>query len=182
MAYRRRRGWIGAWSAVALGAIYAVPIMLPIAPVNSTLWNITAKIHDNFAEQIGWPEFLKAIATIHHRLPAEERDRAGIFVANYGEAGALNLYGPAYGLPAPISLINSYWYLGYPDPPPEPLIVAGLRPETVHRRFRECRPAGRVTNPYNVLNEETRDHPEIFVCRGLREPWAEFWKKSQRFG
>jgi len=30
--------------------------------------------------------------------------------------------------------------------------------------------AGHVTNRYGVLNEETKDHPDIFVCRGFRKP------------
>jgi hypothetical protein len=43
---------------------------------------------------------------------------AGILAGNYGEAGAINLYGPAYGLPEAMSGINSYWLCGYGDPPP----------------------------------------------------------------
>ncbi|HLN57464.1 MAG TPA: hypothetical protein VK416_02830 [Thermoanaerobaculia bacterium] len=30
-------------------------------------------------------------------------------------------------------------------------------------------------------NEES-ERPEIFVCRGLREPWPEFWRRLRSFG
>ena len=33
-----------------------------------------------------------------------------------------------------------------------------------------------------MLNEESRDHPDIYVCRGLRESWPEFWSKYRHFG
>jgi 4-amino-4-deoxy-L-arabinose transferase-like glycosyltransferase len=41
---------------------------------------------------------------------------------------------------------------------------------------------GQVTNRYGVENEETTDHPDIFVCRGLRRPWSEVWPQFRRFG
>jgi hypothetical protein len=182
MVERHRRGWAAAWAAFVLGAFYAVPIMVPIAPVNSSLWHFTADVHDNFAEQIGWEEFVETVARTHRSLPPEERVRAGIVVANYGEAGALNLYGARYGLPRPISGVNSYWYRGYPDPPPQTLIVTGFRPDSVERHFTNCRPAGKITNRYGVMNEETRDHPEFFVCGPPRKAWAEFWRGFQQFG
>jgi hypothetical protein len=31
-------------------------------------------------------------------------------------------------------------------------------------------------------NEETREHPDIFVCGGPRKPWPEFWKEYQDIG
>ena len=68
-------------------------------------------------------------------------------VRNYGEQGAIEILGPAYHLPPPISGVNSAWLRGYPAPPPSTLIVMG----TVARRCGSdvspsCRLAGHNGN------------------------------------
>ena len=170
------------WAALAAGAVFGGALMLPIAPVNSAWWKATSKVHDNFAEEIGWPELVEKLAEIHAAWPEDERQKLGILAGNYGEAGAVNLYGPAYGLPEAISGINSYWLRGFGRRPPEVLIVVGFSRREAERIFAECEAAGRITNRYGVENEETRFHPDVFVCRGLREPWPEFWRRHRRFG
>jgi 4-amino-4-deoxy-L-arabinose transferase-like glycosyltransferase len=175
-------GWGVMWAALLTGAILGSALMLPIVPVNSALWDLTSQVHDNFAEQIGWPELVATVADIYNDLPAGEKPQAGILAGNYGEAGAINLYGPAEGLPEAISGINSYWLRGYGDPPPQILIVLGFSREEAERFFATCDLAGQVTNPYGVENEETRFHPDIFICRDLRQSWPEFWRDFHYFG
>ena len=170
------------WTALAAGGVVAAALVLPLAPVNSSWWNVVNKVHDNFREEIGWPELVKTVAGIRASLPAEERVPVGILAGNYGEAGAIDLYGPAYGLPEAISGINSYWLRGYGDPPPRTLIVVGLSRGFLERNFESCELAGHITNRYAVKNEETTEHPDIFVCRRLRKPWAEFWKEFKYYG
>ncbi len=121
---------------------------------------------------------VETVAHIYAALPAEDRAQTGVLTGNYGEAGAINLYGPAYGLPEAISGVNSYWLRGYGDPPPQVVIVLDGQRSSV---FETCELAGRVTNHYGVWNEET-SHPDIFLCRRLTRPWAEFWKNLRRFG
>jgi hypothetical protein len=169
------------WAALALGAALGV-LLLPIAPVNSVLWNNVSGKADNFREQIGWPELVDTVVNIRDALPAEERDTSGILTGNYGEAGAIDLYGPARGLPNAISGINSYWLRGYGDPPPQTLIVLGMSRGTLERIFESCEVAGQIANRYGVMNEETTDHRDIYVCRRLRMPWPDFWKDFQYFG
>jgi hypothetical protein len=106
----------------------------------------------------------------------------GILAGNYGEAGAIDLYGPAHGLPKAISGINSYWARGYGDPPPRTLIVVGLSREFLERNFESCMLAGHVANRYGVENEETTRHPDAFVCGQPREPWLAFWKRFRYYG
>lgn len=106
---------------------------------------------------------------------------AAILAGNYGVAGAINLYGPAYGLPEAISGRNSYWLRGYGNPPPETLIVVGFSLESAGRYFTVCSLAAQVTNRYGIENEETRFHPDIFVCRGPRQPWPALWKSLKSF-
>ena len=169
-------GGIG-FAALAAGAAFSAAIALPIAPVNSELWRFTSRTHDLFTEQIGWPELVETVAGIYAALPDGDKARAGILTGNYGEAGAINLYGPAYGLPEAISG-NSYWLRGYGDPPPQALIVLDFYGSSA---FETCELAGRVTNRYGVRNEET-GHSAIYLCRGLRQPWPAFWEGIKSFG
>ena len=109
---------------------------------------LTSAVHDNFVEQIGWPELVESVATIYAALPTDQRARTAILAGNYGEAGAINLYGPAHGLPEAISGVNSYWARGYGEPPPQTLIVLGFRRDAAERAVRELLPRGRVANRY----------------------------------
>ncbi len=118
----------------------------------------------DFREQIGWRELVQEVAKIRDSLTPEERAHLGIIGTNYGEAGAINLYGPEYGLPRAISGVNSFWYRGYGDPPPQTVIVIGLSRKYMDDSFESCRLAGHTWNLYGVKNEETVDHPDIYVC------------------
>ncbi|HTW61610.1 MAG TPA: hypothetical protein VMD55_07345, partial [Terracidiphilus sp.] len=94
----------------------------------------------------------------------------------------IEILGRAYGLPEPIGTTNSEWLRGYPTPAPTMYIVLGLSDEQANRIFSGCRWAGHNGNSEGVRNEESRDHPDIFVCGPPRKPWAEFWKEHQNFG
>lgn len=182
-----KRSWAGvvrtlAWTALAADIALAGVVAMPLASVNSARWKVAAKINGDLAEELGWPELTETVARIRDSLPQQERARVGILAANYGEAGAINLYGPSRGLPPAISGINSFWQRGYGDPPPETLIVLGFSQRFRDRNFSSCELAGHTPNPYNIRNEETRDHPDIYVCRGLRQSWPEFWKDFRYYG
>ena len=177
-----RAGRAGTWAALGAGAAFSAITMMPIAPINSAGWRLTSKVHDNFTEQIGWPELAQTVAGIYAALPEAEKPRAAILAGNYGEAGAINLYGRAHHLPAVISGINTYWWRGYGAQPPAVVILVGFSRESAERFAAQVELAGHVTNPYGVRNEETKDHPDIFVCRRFKKSWPEFWKNFQRFG
>ncbi len=171
-----------AWVAIFVNIALMSAFFLPIAPVNSRWWNAAVKINGDFREEIGWPELVETVARIRDSLPPNERGRVRILAANYGEAGAVNLYGPRYGLAPTICPVNSFWERGYGDPSPEILIVLGVSRQSLEGKFDSCELAGHSTNGYGVPNEETTDHPDIFVCRHLRGSWSEVWKKIRGFG
>jgi len=170
------------WSAIGLGAVFTIAVVVPIPPVGSAWWNLSNKVQDDWREEVGWQELVREVARVRDSLSAQDRANVTVLAGNYGEAGAIDLYGGAYGLPKVISGTNSYWLRGYGDLPPQTLIVTGLSRRYLERHFESCELAGHVTNRYGVLNEESREHPDIFVCRGLREPWPEFWKKFKNYG
>jgi hypothetical protein len=179
---RRLAGqWTWRYGILAAAGLLVMAVTLPLAPVNTALGKVETGINREYKEEIGWPELVGTLARIRGSLPASEQAGVGILAGNYGEAGAVDLFGPAYGLPAAISGIDSYWLRGYGDPP-QTLIVVGLSQQDVAQIFQSCQLAGHTSNRYGVLNEETRDHPDIFVCQNLRAPWPEFWSKFQYFG
>jgi Dolichyl-phosphate-mannose-protein mannosyltransferase len=179
---RKTLAWGAVWTALTIDAIASMALTLPIAPVHSSWARLAFKINGDFAEEIGWPELVETVAQIRESLPAADRAHLGILATNYGEAGAIDLYGPDYGLPPAISGVNSFWQHGYGNPPPETLIVIGLSREHLDRIFSSCVVAGHTWNRYEVMNEETKDHPDIFVCRKMRFSWPEFWANFRYYG
>lgn len=186
--------WVGSLSKVPRRGVQAVffaglvacglfmsAMVLPVAS-SGRLMNFALENNGDLREEIGWDELVKTVAGIRDSLPADQRENVGVLVGNYGEQGAIEILGPAYHLPPPISGTNSAWLRGYPMPPPPTLIVIGLSQRYVDRMFTSCRVAGHNGNALGVHNEESQDHPEIFVCGGPRLPWPEFWKEYQAFG
>jgi hypothetical protein len=170
------------WVVLIADAALMASITLPISAADSPWATRAMKINGDFCEEIGWPELVETIAKVRDALPAEDRVHVGILAGNYGEAGAVNLYGPQYGLPPAISGVNSFWQRGYGDPPPQTLIVVGRNLDQIQDAFVSCTLAAHTWNRFGVLNEETREHPDIFVCRTLRQPWPEYWKTARHFG
>lgn len=173
---------VAAWTALLLDIVVVATLVLPIAPVGSKWWNGQLKMDGDLREEFGWHELVQTVASIRDSLPPQDRDHLGILAGNYGEAGAVDLYGPRYGLPHAISGVNSYWLRGYGDPAPQTLIVIGLPLSFLQKHFGSCELVGHTRNRYGVKNEETVDHPDIYVCRGLRESWSEFWSDFRYFG
>jgi hypothetical protein len=173
---------ITAWTALAINILAAAAVALPVEPIDSKWGRIAMKINGDYRDEIGWPELMQTLAQIRNSLPESERARTGVLAANYGEAGAINLLGSQYGLPPVISGGNSFWTHGYGDPPPETVIVVGFSRQFVQRNFTSCQLAAKIWNEFGIVNEETRDHPDIFVCRGLTQSWPDFWRTFQYFG
>jgi len=155
--------------------------ILPLAPIDSPLGRFAIKSNGDLKEEVGWPEMTAEVARIWKSIPEAERAHTAIYCANYGEAGAINLYGPRYGLPQAISGVNSFWARGYGDPPPQTVIVLGSRVERLQGRFASVTLAGRIPNPFHLENEES-ERAEIYLCRGPRTPWPLLWPQIRSFG
>jgi hypothetical protein len=164
-----------------LGSVIAIILIKPIAPINSPLWQITSSVNEDVTEMVGWQDLTAQVAEIYQSLPESEKARTAILAGNYGEAGALDLYGDAYGLPRVITGTNSMWYRGYGEPEPETVIVVGFELSYAGMFFKSCKQSGTVTNRYQVKNEESTHHTSLFVCREPHRPWSEMWQDMQWF-
>jgi 4-amino-4-deoxy-L-arabinose transferase-like glycosyltransferase len=154
---------------------------LPMWKVGSPGWKWQMANNSDMANEVGWPEFVAQVAAVRDGLPVAERDHVMVLANNFGEAGALALYGPKYGLPTPISSTNSFHERGY-GKPEDTVIVLGSALQDQLKNFESCSIVGSVTLPYGVRDEETDYHPEILVCHHLRGAWPVVWGRSQEFG
>ncbi len=177
----RRMAW-GTMTLLLLAGSIAIPVVLPLVPIHSRYWAFVIKHNGDLREEIGWPELTREVARIWSTLEPAEKREAGIFCGNYGEAGALNLYGPAYGLPPVVSGINSYWLRGPGNPSARTFVVVGSDRESLQQACGSVELAGHVTNSAGVSNEETERHREIFVCRELKQSLAKMWPRLKSFG
>jgi Dolichyl-phosphate-mannose-protein mannosyltransferase len=177
----QRVGW-GVTALLLLAGSIVVPVVLPLVPVNSSHWAFVNDKQGDFREEFGWPELTREVARIWNGLSAEERSHAGIIAGNYGEAGAIELYAPAYALPPVISDVNSFWLRGPGDPVPQNLVVVGGKREELETVCASVELAGHTGNDAHVSNEETERHPDIFICRGLRQSLDKLWPKLLHFG
>jgi hypothetical protein len=169
------------FAAFAFVSVYMSALIIPLAQ-SGPLKQFALKRNGDLREECGWNELVQTIAGIRDSLPAAQQTTVGILVGNYGEAGAVEMLGPALHLPPPISITNSAWLRGYPAQPPGPIILVGFRREQADANFTGCRVAGHTHNDEGVMNEEAHYHPDIYICDDIRMPWAEFWKHHQWFG
>lgn len=153
---------------------YAKALALSAPPIeNHRLGPLPQLLADRF----GWKEMAEVVARVYHGLPAEERAKAAIFGQNYGQAGAIDLYGEELGLPKAISGHLTYWYWGPRECTGEVMIVLGDRREVLERLFDSVKLAGHVTHPYSMPYQ----HFDVFVCRkprgfSLAKAWPQLKK------
>ena len=169
------------FAGVTVIGAFACAQIVPIAS-SGPLRDYALKKNQDLREEFGWNDLVRTVAGIRDSLTDDQRAHLGITTGNYGEYGAIEILGPAYGLPQPIGTTNSEWYRGFPDPPPTTFIVLGLTPEQANAIFTGCRLAGHNGNSLGIRNEESQYHPDIFVCGPTRESGAQLWKEHRNFG
>lgn len=170
------------WISLAIGVLVVFALTLPIAPIQSTWWRIADATNDCFNSEIGWPELVASVVRVRDSLPAAERGGARVLASDEGSAGAVNLYGRAFGLGEAISGMNSNWLRGYGTPPPQTVIAVGFKPSELEGIFSTCVAAARLRNPYGVVNQTLEGREVIYVCRNIRVPWPEFWRNFMYYG
>ena len=172
---RLRQGILVAAIAVS-GAVDAV-ISLPILPVGDS--SAVVATNPDVGETIGWPALVHTVARVAASLPGSP-GRTVIVTENYGEAGAIDRYGGALGLPRSYSGHNAFAQWGPPPGSRGPVVAVGIGSRAAHARLRRCRLAARITNGEGIDNDE-RGEP-VFACAGPRRTWAEEWPAFTHLG
>ena len=182
-APKRRFLWrspAAAFVWVAVPAALFLPLSLPILPANWLATVPLQSVNYNLGEEIGWPELTKTVAKVYQGLPPDEQAKTTIVTANYGEAGAIDRYGPALGLPPAHSGHNNYYWWGAPPPDASTVIVVGFwGGQHLAPYFAEYEQAATIGNAAGVDNDE--DGLPVWVGRGLTLPWAEMWSEFRHY-
>ena len=162
-------------------AVIFLPLSLPVLPAHWLHTVPLQKINYNLGEEIGWPDLTKTVAGVYGSLPPGERARTVIVTGNYGEAGALQRYGPAYGLPAVYSGQNNFHLWGRPPAPATTVIAVGMGedPGWLQQYFGQVTRVARIDNAAGVDNEEQGQ--SIWLCRQPLRPWAQLWPEFQHY-
>jgi 4-amino-4-deoxy-L-arabinose transferase-like glycosyltransferase len=174
-AVSRLRAWVLAVGTVLSAAFFAM-LGLPVTPVSQLAHSPVLAVFKEPGEQIGWPQLAEEIGRVYHSLTPDQRSRAVAVTANYGEAGALAVYGPALGLSPVYSGHNGHADWGPPPDFADVVLVIGGDPKTPPpwtRTCRQLREVGSIDNGFGVPNEE--QGAPIRLCDGMIRPWSVIW-------
>jgi len=124
-----------------------------------------------FADQFGWPEMAARVAGVFNGLPPDVRAKTCIFAQNYGQAGAIDLFGPKYGLPNAISGHQNYFLWGPRGCTGESVLVMAGHEQDLKRNYATVTRVAHVGHPYSMPYE----HFDVFYCQNLKYPVSEAW-------
>jgi hypothetical protein len=152
----------------------AAPLVWPILPtptmVASGDWNATF-----YKDEIGWPQLAEQTAQAWRSLPPDQRGQTTLLAANYGEAGALDLYGPADGLPQALSGHLSFQYWRPRRLPDRHALLVGFDATSVRDLCITSRRLSTIDNRWHIANEE---RGRMIVSCSLRAPLGQLWATS----
>jgi 4-amino-4-deoxy-L-arabinose transferase-like glycosyltransferase len=153
--------------------VFSVLFALPILPLSTT--KVTAELNEAVAETVGWPELADQVAGVVEELPPAEQERVILLTGSYGEAGALDRFGPARGLPPVYSPHNSYADFRRPSDDSATVVAVRFELSQLVRYFDRCDQVAMVDNGMDIDNE-VQGTP-ILVCRGLVGTWPDVWEQ-----
>jgi 4-amino-4-deoxy-L-arabinose transferase-like glycosyltransferase len=177
-AWLRRTTWIKRLAVLtpllvvqAAVLVFALPTVLPVrstaSMVSSGVWKGSW-----YKDEIGWPELAAQTARAWKSLDPAERTHGAILAENYGEASALEFYGPSRGLPLVLSGHLSWQYWRPRTLPQRFALLVGFSPGSVIQLCSSSRTLALIDNRWNLDNEERGR--AITACT-LRRPLGRLW-------
>ena len=189
-----RRAWIrpALASLAVIPGLLIVPLALPVFPVDTfvryqSALGLTPRTEERqemgllpqqYADMFGWEEMTALVGEAYNRLTPEERAHCRIFGQNYGEAGAVDLFGRRRGLPHAISGHNSYWLWGPGDERIDVVIIIGGKREDNARYFDQIEVIGQTQSPWAMPYERSLD---ISIGRQPKVDIRELWPQLKKF-
>lgn len=181
-------------AALVLAGAAIAPLTLPVLPaemlipyqralLGQTLPSSEEKevgpLPQHFADMFGNEELVALVAEVYNELTPEEKQKCAIYGDSYPQAGAIDLFGPRYGLPKAMSGHNSYWLWGPPkNVSGEIVIVVGDSYEEVSAAFAEVRLSRIFHHPYAM---PWRNYFPIYVCRKPKLTLQEIWPEAKEY-
>ncbi|SEC27993.1 glycosyltransferase family 39 protein [Streptomyces sp. TLI_105] len=173
----KRLGVIG--GLTALNAVSSAILLLPTLPINVYAGNpVLSGMAIVQFDQVGWPEMTRQVGAVYRSLPTDEQAHTVIYGNHYGQAGAIDRWGPEYGLPKAYSGHNSYADFGVPGEDKTTVIAIGVDPKRFGALFASCEPRGAYENDLPVSD----DGQKFLVCRGPLKPWPHLWEQLRWIG
>jgi hypothetical protein len=131
-----------------------------------------------YADQFGWREIVAETAVAWQRLPPEQRADCAVFGQDYGQAGAIDFFGPRYGLPPALSGHQTYFLWGPRGYSGNCMVVLGDRRERLEQYFNDVEYVGTsADNPYALEKEIA-----VFICRGSKfGTLAQVWPQLKKW-
>jgi len=174
---------------VIIGGALLAPLFSPILPPESFIryqkWlglEPPQAEHQNngplpqyFADEFGWEDMVREVARVYHSLPPEDQARTAIFSNGWGQAAAVDFFGPKYGLPRAISKVNNYWIWGPRNYTGEIVIVLSSDGSGDRRHFSSVEAVGKVEHPYSRRDT----HFTIWLCRGPQFNLQDVWPRMK---
>ncbi|MGH2850744.1 MAG: ArnT family glycosyltransferase [Solirubrobacteraceae bacterium] len=149
----------------------AAPLVWPVLPT-ATMIKLGAWRPTFYGDEIGWPQLAAQTAQAWHAIPLRQRRDTALLTQNYGEAGALALYGPPLGLPQPLSGHLSYQYWHPHHMPQRHILAIGFTTRTLATLCKSTHIVARITNQWSIANQE-QSRP-IATCT-LTHPLDQLW-------
>jgi Dolichyl-phosphate-mannose-protein mannosyltransferase len=139
----------------------------------------SSELPQGYADRYGWTEMVAALKQAYDTLTPAEQAEACILTTNYGEAGAVDVYGPALGLPKAISGHNTYYLWGPQGCTGKVIISIGRPLQDLSGAF-ESVVAGPTWSCKYCMPYE--NGASIFIGRGLKLPMQEAWPTVKGYG
>jgi hypothetical protein len=177
---------------LALGVVPLLPLVLPVLPIETFLRYqshlpfevpktersfVGETLPQYYADEFPWPGMVAAVARVYHSLTPEEQQRTAIFGSNYGQAAAIDFFGPQYGLPKAISGHQNYFLWGPRQYTGDIVILLGAREDETREQFESVTVAATLENPYAYRYENR----PILLCRGLKWNLQADWKRVKNW-
>jgi hypothetical protein len=166
-------------AAMLVGAVVAAPVTLAVLPARALHTVPLQKINYDLGEEIAWPKEVALVAREYHALPAAQRRHTTILTGNYGEAGAIDRYGPGFGLPQVYSGNNNFWLWGPPPAARRDAIAVNIDPAFLRREFAHVRLVATFWNGLGVSDDE--QGAQVFLATGLKSSWARAWPAFRNY-
>lgn len=157
-----------------LAYIKTLPFKLPVTEHS----HARAALPQWYADQFGWKEIADETEIAWNQVPASERSDCGIFAQDYGQAGAIDFFGPSHGLPGAMSGDRTYFLWGPREYSGDCMIVLDDRQEVLDRYWKHVEFVGTSAANQYALEQQI----PVFLCKGkIFDSWANVWPHLKRW-